>query len=424
VGLGVLGGVMRRVVICLAMLAAPLAQAQEAGMQEAGIQEAAGRVMVDQGSAAGFAAWRAEFRGRALAAGISAGVFDEVMAQAAFLPAVVDRDRRQDEFSKTIWDYLDKAVSEDRIAAGRKALKKHAALFDKIEAKYGVDRYVVLAIWGLESAFGQVRGDISTVSALATLGYEGRRGAFFEAELITLLAMMQKGDVKPGQLIGSWAGAMGHTQFMPSSYARLAVNFDGKGRANIWDEDPTDALASTAAYLANAGWKTGEGWGVEVRLPEGFDYDLAGNRTQKPVSTWRAMGVVPAAGEALPKAGWGAVILPAGARGPAFLVYDNFAAIESYNKADAYVIAVGHLADRIRGGAAFVQSWPRDLRVLTLPEKVELQQHLLDKGLMSGEADGKIGPLTMAALKGFQRRIGVVADGYACLPVLEQLRAH
>lgn len=409
---------MRHVVICL-MLAAPMAQAQESGMQEA-----AERVMVDQGSAAGFAVWRKEFRGRALAAGISAGVFDEIMAQATFLPAVVERDRRQDEFSKTIWDYLDKAVSDDRIAAGRKALKTHADLFDKIEAKYGVDRYVVLAIWGLESAFGQVRGDISTVSALATLGYEGRRGAFFEAELITLLTMVQKGDVKPAQLIGSWAGAMGHTQFMPSSYARLAVNFDGKGRANIWDADPTDALASTAAYLAASGWKTGESWGLEVRLPKGFDYALAGNRTQKPLSSWRAMGLRPAAGGDLPEAGWGAVILPGGARGPAFLVYDNFAAIESYNKADAYVIAVGHLADRLRGGAAFVQGWPRDLRVLTLPEKVELQQHLLDKALMSGEADGKIGPLTMAALKAFQRRIGVVADGYACLPVLEQLRAE
>jgi membrane-bound lytic murein transglycosylase B len=393
---------------------------QEAAEQGAPEQEAA----VEQGSTEGFAAWRHEFRTRALSQGVSASVYDAALGTAEFLPAVVDRDRRQDEFTKTIWDYLDKAVSQDRIAAGQKALKQHAALFDRIEARYGVDKYTVLAIWGLESAYGAVRGDVSTISALATLAYEGRRAAFFEAELVTLLQMVQRGAARPAQLRGSWAGAMGHTQFMPSSYARLAVSFDGKAGANIWDDDPTDALASTAAYLANAGWKTGESWGQEVRLPAGFDYDLAGSRTQKPMDYWAGLGVVPADGSALTGRGWGAVILPAGARGPAFLVYDNFAAIESYNKADAYVIAVGHLADRIRGGAEFVQSWPRDLRALTLPEKIEMQQHLLARGVMSGEADGKIGPLTMAALKAFQRQIGAVPDGYACLPVLEALRAR
>jgi membrane-bound lytic murein transglycosylase B len=401
-------------------LPAPLAWAQEAAEQGAVEQ----KMTVVEGSAEGFAAWRKDFRSRALAQGVSASVYDAALGAAEFLPAVVDRDRRQDEFTKTIWDYLDKAVSEDRIASGQKALKKHAALFDRIEARYGVDKYTVLAIWGLESAYGAVRGDISTVSALATLSYEGRRGEFFEAELVTLLKIVQRGAAKPAQLRGSWAGAMGHTQFMPSSYERLAVNFDGKGGANIWDDDPTDALASTAAYLANSGWKKGESWGQEVRLPARFDFDLAGSRTQKPMSYWAGLGVAAADGSALRDEGWGAVILPAGARGPAFLVYDNFAAIESYNKADAYVIAVGHLADRIRGGAEFVQSWPRDLRVLTLPEKIELQQHLLQRGVMSGEADGKIGPLTMAALKTFQRQIGVVPDGYACLPALEQLRAR
>jgi membrane-bound lytic murein transglycosylase B len=397
----------------------------QAAAQEAAEAATTGQEMaVDQGSVAGFEAWRKGFRTRALAQGVSAAIYDEAMAAAEFLPAVVDRDRRQDEFSKTIWDYLDKAVSDDRIAAGQKALKQHAALFDRIEARYGVDKYTILAIWGLESAYGAVRGDISTISALATLSYEGRRGEFFEAELVTLLKIVQRGAAKPAQLRGSWAGAMGHTQFMPSSYERLAVNFDGKGGANIWDDDPTDALASTAAYLANSGWKKGESWGQEVRLPARFDFDLAGSRTQKPMSYWAGLGVAAADGSALRDEGWGAVILPAGARGPAFLVYDNFAAIESYNKADAYVIAVGHLADRIRGGAEFVQSWPRDLRVLTLPEKIELQQHLLQRGVMSGEADGKIGPLTMAALKTFQRQIGVVPDGYACLPALEQLRAR
>lgn len=373
-------------------------------------------------TAEGFAAWRTTFRTRALAQGVSSATFDEVMAQAEFLPKVVERDRRQDEFSKTIWDYLDKAVSDDRIASGKKALQKNAALFDKIEARYGVDKYAVLAIWGLESAYGAVRGDISTVSALATLSYEGRRAEFFEGELMTLLKIVQRGAATPAQLQGSWAGAMGHTQFMPSSYERLAVDFAGEGRANIWDDDPTDGLASAAAYLANSGWKKGAPWATEVRLPAGFDYDQAGSRTQKPMSHWAGLGVVPADGSAPADVGWSALILPAGARGPAFLVYDNFAAIETYNKADAYVIAVGHLADRIRGAGAFVQEWPRDLRALTLPEKIELQERLIARGVLSGDADGKIGPLTVAAVKAFQRQTGAVVDGYPCVPVLEALR--
>ncbi len=399
-------------------LCAPVTLAQDLEPQA----EAGQSMMDDLGSVAGFEAWRTGFRPRALAQGVSAGLFDQAMAQTRFLPEVVERDRKQNEFSKTIWDYLDKAVSEDRIAAGQRALRKNAALFDRIEARYHVDKYTVLAIWGLESAYGAVRGDIDTLSALATLSYEGRRAEFFEAELLILLKILQRGAAKPAQLRGSWAGAMGHTQFMPSSYERLAVDFNGDGSRNIWDDDPTDALASTAAYLADAGWRPGQAWGQELRLPAGFDYDLAGSRTQRPMAFWRGLGVVAAEGAALPAANWGAVILPAGARGPAFMVYDNFAAIESYNKADAYVIAVGHLSDRLRGGAGFVQAWPRDLRALTLPEKIEMQQRLLARGMMSGAADGKIGPLTVAAVKAFQRSSGGLVDGYPCLPVLEALR--
>ena len=216
-----------------------------------------------------------------------------------------------------------------------------------------MDKHVVLAIWGLESAYGAVRGDIDTPSALATLAYDTRRGAFFEAELLAALQIVQSGAVKPAAMLGSWAGAMGHTQFMPSSYLKLAVDFDGHGKPDIWSDDPTDALASTAAYLANAGWKTGGRWGDEVRLPQGFDYGLAGDRTQKPLSIWAAMGVTLPEGKPLAQTGWASLLLPAGARGPAFLVYDNFAAIEAYNKADSYVIAVGHLADRIAGGVPF-----------------------------------------------------------------------
>ena len=378
--------------------------------------------VIEKGSEAGLQAWIAGFRGRALAAGISAATFDQAMAGVHFLPTVIERDRKQDEFTKTIWDYLDKAVAEDRIAAGQKALKFHAALLDQIEARYGVDKHVVLAIWGLESAYGLVRGDIDTPSALATLAYDTRRGAFFEAELIAALQILQSGVVKPAAMLGSWAGAMGHTQFMPSSYLKLAVTFDGPGKPDVWRDDPADALASTAAYLANAGWKKGARWGDEVGLPAGFDYGLAGDRTQKPLSTWAEMGVTRPDATALPATGWAALLLPAGARGPAFLVYDNFAAIEAYNKADSYVIAVGHLADRIAGGAAFKATWPRDLRALTLEERREMQSLLLIAGVYAGTADGKIGPLTVAAVKAFQRAHGLVPDGFPSLEILQTLR--
>ncbi len=378
--------------------------------------------VIENGSEAGLQAWITGFRGRALAAGISAATFDQVMAGVHFLPDVIEHDRKQDEFTKTIWDYLDKAVSDDRIVAGQKALEVHAALLDQIEAAYGVDKHVVLAIWGLESAYGLVRGDIDTPSALATLAYDTRRGAFFEAELITALQILQSGVVKPAAMLGSWAGAMGHTQFMPSSYLKLAVKFGGPGKPDIWSDDPADALASAAAYLANAGWKKAERWGDEVRLPAGFDYGLAGGRTQKPLSVWAEMGVTLPDATRLPATGWASLLLPSGARGPAFLVYDNFAAIEAYNKADSYVIAVGHLADRIAGGAPLKASWPRDLRALTLEERKEMQSLLLRAGVYAGTADGRIGPLTVAAVRSFQRAHGLVPDGYPSLEILQALR--
>lgn len=387
------------------------AQAQEAQMLPP----------IESYSSAGLAAWQTNFKTRALAQGIPEAVFDAAFAGVQFLPAVVDKDRRQDEFTRTIWDYLDRAVSDDRIASGRKALKKRGDLLEQIEARFGVDRYTVLAIWGLESAYGAVRGDIPTISALATLAYEGRRAAFFEGELIALLQTLAEGKAKPAQLLGSWAGAMGHTQFMPSSYRALAVDYSGGDAPNIWDDDPTDALASAAAYLQKSGWKLGLPWGVEVTLPADFDYEIAGNRTQRPRSAWSAMGVLPAGGVDLPDS-WGAIILPAGARGPAFWVSDNFAAIETYNRADSYVIAVGHLSDRLRGGAAFAQSWPRDLRVLTLDERRAMQQGLKDRGFYSGEADGKIGPLSVAAIKALQRGMGRVPDGYASTEILDLLK--
>jgi membrane-bound lytic murein transglycosylase B len=263
---------MRGLVLAIAIGAAGMAQAEEPVRRI--------DVTID-GTQAGLDGWIADYRSRALAAGVSSATFDSALAGVRFLPQVVEKDQRQDEFTKTIWDYLDKAVSEDRIALGRKALRDQAAVLDRIEATYGVDREVVVAIWGLESSYGAVKGDIPTLSALATLAYDGRRAAFFEGELTEALKIVQSGDITPAAMNGSWAGAMGHTQFMPSSFQRLAVDFDGDGHRNIWGRDPADALASTAAYLAKSGWKRGQPWAIEVRLPEGFDWMLAGNRTQR-----------------------------------------------------------------------------------------------------------------------------------------------
>ncbi len=385
-----------------------------------------GNVRYDPGAErteAGMQTWLQEFRPRALIAGITPEVLDPALASIGFLPGVVEKDHRQDEFTRAIWDYMDRAVSDDRIALGLKAMQKHADLLAKIEAAYGVDPAYVVAIWGLESSYGAGRGDVPTLSALATLAYDGRRGAYFEGELLQTMRMLQSGDATMADLNGSWAGAMGHTQFMPTSFWSIAVDFDGDGRRNLWSDDPADALASTAAYLQRSRWKTGEDWGFEITLPEGFDWELAGERTQKPMAFWQSKGIVRADGSALPPGRWASLLLPAGYRGPALMVFDNFGAVETYNLADAYVIAVCHLADRLRGAGPFVHPWPRDLRVLTLAERMELQMRLTEAGHSTAGVDGRIGPRTLNAIKSFQRAQGLAADGFASTELLDLLRS-
>jgi len=374
-------------------------------------------------SEAGLQDWIGAFRPRALAAGITAQTFDSAMADVRFVPQVVARDRNQSEFTKTIWDYLGTAVSDDRIRNGKAALQRHQTDLTAIAAHYGVPAQIITAIWGLESAYGTFRGSDPVLSSMASLAYDARRAAFFEAQVIAALTILQNGDTQIENLTGSWAGAMGHTQFMPGSFLDHAVDWTGDGRRDIWSDDPRDALASAAAYLKDNGWITGQPWGVEVRLPAGFDYLLANREVRQTPTEWAAIGITDTRGLPVADHGPASLLLPAGAEGAAFMIFRNFEVLESYNTADAYVIAVGHLADRIAGGAALAGDWPRQDRALTHPERIELQTELTAQGFNTVKIDALIGPLTINAVRGWQVAQGEVPDGYASPRLLERLRA-
>ncbi|MCG6901371.1 MAG: lytic murein transglycosylase [Rhodobacter sp.] len=369
-----------------------------------------------------FDGWVAGFRKRALAQGISGKVFDNAFDGVAYNAGIIEKDRNQSEFTKQIWEYLDSANSAARIENGRAALARHAGLLDRIEARYGVEKEIVAAIWGLESAYGTFRGSVPIIEALASLAYDTRRGAFFEGQLLDALKILQAGDTTPSALRGSWAGAMGHTQFMPTSYLAHAEDFTGDGRRDIWGDDPADALASTAAYLKHFGWTKGQPWGVEVTLPKGFDYSITTERFKKPTQDWLRLGVRSVSGKPLPNYRQSSILLPAGHTGPAFIIFDNFQVIEKYNTADAYVIGVGHLADRIKGLAPIKGTWPRDDRALSFDEKQEMQRRLLARGFDPEGVDGIIGPRTIAAVQAFQKSIGLVPDGYVSTGILNWLR--
>lgn len=370
----------------------------------------------------GYASWVGGFRPRTLSQGITEATLQKAFSGAKYLPDVVRRDRNQSEFTKTLWDYLDSAASDARIRNGKAALQKNASTLNAIEKQYGVEKEIVAAIWGLESAYGTYRGDTDIVSALSTLAFDGRRGAFFEQQLIAALQILQSGDVSARKMTGSWAGAMGHTQFIPTSYLDYAVDYNGDGRRDIWSDDPTDALASTAAYLSKFGWVTGMPWGVEVILPDGFDYTLADRKILRMPSDWARLGITDTKGAPIRDFGSASILLPAGAEGAAFMIFKNFEVLERYNTADAYVIGVGHLGDRLRGEGPIKASWPRGDRALTFDERKELQDRLTRAGFTTKGVDGRIGPNTIDAVRAYQVAKGLTPDGYPSLRLLERLR--
>jgi len=369
-----------------------------------------------------FQDWLDQFAQKAAGQGISAATLKAALSGLTYNDRIIQLDRNQSEFTKTLWDYLSTAVSDQRIRNGTAAFAKQEPTLRALETKYGVDPYVIAAIWGLESAFGAVRGSEPTFQSLATLAFDARRSRFFEAQLMAALRIVEEGDASPAQMKGSWAGAMGHTQFMPISLLEHAVDITGDGRRDIWSDDPRDALGATTAYLKHHGWTTGQPWGVEIRVPQGFDYALADREIQKLPSDWAALGLVAWDKTPVPDHGMASILLPAGSKGAGFMIFDNFEVLERYNPADAYVIGVGHLADRLRGGPAIQGGWPEADRALTYDERIELQERLTQAGFDTRKIDGKIGPLTIAAVRGWQAAQGWVPDGYANLALLDALR--
>lgn len=371
---------------------------------------------------AGLATWLRAFRARARAAGIADQTLDTALASARYLPDSIARDRNQAEFVRALGDYMASAASAARIDTGRAKLREFAGLFDRIAATYQVAPQIVAAIWGMESNFGRNRGDVPVIATLATLAFDGRRGGFFEEQLIAALAILQRGDTTADRMVGSWAGAMGHTQFIPTSYQAYAVDFTGDGRRDIWADDPSDALASTAAYLRAFDWRADQPWGVEVFLPQGFDYGQTARLVTRSADDWARLGVRASTGGAVPNYGDATISTPAGAAGPAFMLFGNYSVIGRYNNAEAYIIGVGHLADRIAGAGPLAAPWPIDANPLRAADRRELQQRLTAAGFDTGGVDGRIGPNSRAAIMAFQRSRGLVPDGHADMALLNLLR--
>ncbi len=375
-------------------------------------------------AAAGFRSCLGAFWPAAERRGVTRAVFEANVSGLTPDLRIMDLMDAQPEFTKSFWDYLDILVNDARIENGRAVLAQHRSVFDSVERAYGVDRHVIASIWGVESNYSTQIGERSVIRSTATLACVGRRQDYFRDEFLSALEILARGDVREHHLKGSWAGAFGPTQFMPTSFKRFAVDFDGDGRRDVVDSVP-DLIASTANNLKKDGWETGQTWGYEVIVPRGFNFLLADRSRVTTIREWEQAGIRRAGGKAFPRPRDRAYLLvPAGAEGPGFLMLHNFRVIMKYNPAEAYALAIGYLADRLRGGEPLMQPWPRHERVLTRSERYELQQHLARHGFDVGEPDGRLGGRTRNALRQFQSAVGQVPDGFASATVLDRLRGR
>lgn len=360
-------------------------------------------------------------RDRAVADGVEPAVADRVLARVEFLDRVVELDRRQPEFTRPFADYLTGSVTAARVERGRELLQTHRALLERVHRETGVPPAQLLAFWGLETNFGRYFGRTFVPSALATLACDPRRSEFFLGELIAALHIVQEDAIPLERMEGSWAGAMGHVQFMPSVFVRHAVDGDGDGRRDLWNS-VSDAMMSAANFLRNLGWDARYRWGREVLLPAGFDFVDAGPSLRRPLSEWRQRGVTDVSGRPVADLDLPAtLLLPAGHRGPAFLVYPNFDVILGWNRSEHYALAVGHLADRIAGGDPLHTRPPPDAPRLSRDQVMHLQTTLNDRGFDSGEVDGILGPATRHALRGYQLAEGMIPDGFPSRELLARL---
>ncbi len=370
-----------------------------------------------------FAGFVQAFRATAIAAGVDPGTYDRSMAGVMRDPDVEKANLQQPEFNKPIWSYLDMAVSPQHVANGIAGLRANETALLNIESRTGVPKEILVAIWGMESNYGQLMGGYSMFNALATLAYAGPRAGYARRELIDAMKMEEKEGYQPVYMTSSWAGAFGHTQFIPSAFLQYAMDGDGDGKINLWTSVP-DALASTANLLDSEGWQQGRPWGYEVKLPANFPYEQAELDQARPVGDWSRLGVTLPDGAPLPSGNLaGAIIVPAGARGPAFLVFDNFRVVMKYNNSLSYALAVCYLADQIRGGPQIVGTWPRDEAPLSRDQRIQLQTDLKTLGYDPGDIDGLIGKRVRAAIRQYQKAKGMVADGFATQALLIRLDA-
>lgn len=368
-----------------------------------------------------FSSWLQQFRREARGQGISQATLHEALDGLHPIPRVLELDRRQPEFTQTFWHYLDGRVTDRRIERGKALLKSHRRLLDTIEKQYGVQPRFLVAFWGLETNFGDYLGSFPVIGSLATLAHDPRRSDFFRSELLDALKIIDQGHISAANMLGSWAGAMGQPQFMPSTFVRYAVDQDGDGRRDIWYTLP-DVFASAANFLAKSGWRGDKTWGREVKLPAGFDLDLTGLETKKTLAAWQVLGVRKINGDDLPGVNIkGSIILPGGYDGPAFLVYNNFHTILRWNRSDLYAIAVGHLADRISGHGPLQSPRPESEQRLSRSQVEKIQELLAARGYDPGPVDGVFGSQTRRAIKEFQRTAKLPADGYPSPELLEVL---